>query len=43
MRFKIEQHFVAICLTFSAVCFGAGLLLQHGARAVDRALTWGAR
>lgn len=33
MRYRIEQHFVAICLAFSGLCFGAGLILQRGAKA----------
>lgn len=39
-RYRIEANATAICLAFAGACFGVGLLLNHGAKAVDRALTW---
>lgn len=37
LRYRIEQHAVAICLVFSAVCFGIGRALKS----IDQATTLG--
>ena len=37
VAYELEQRAVAVCLVGSAICFGTGLLMQHGARAFTRA------
>jgi hypothetical protein len=37
LRYRVEQNAVAICLVFSAICFGIGHLL----RSIDKAVTLG--
>lgn len=32
IAYELEQRALAVCLVGSAICFGTGLLLQHGAR-----------
>ncbi len=33
LRFRLEQHAVAVCLAAAGLCFGVGLVLQCLARA----------
>lgn len=36
-QYRLEANATAICLVFSAICFGIGAAMQHGSRAVTRA------